>query len=72
MLQKLVSWVNGKKVYILAATGAVAGLVQFISTGDFSLGAIVALGKAEWVMALLACFRHAVAKSGSTTPVTPA
>lgn len=60
---KLAIWLSGKKVYILAALAALAGLVNFVSTGDFSIQAIINLGKAEWMPALLAAFRAAISKS---------
>ena len=62
-MKKLVDFLQGKKVYILAILGALAGLVQFVSAGDFSIPAIVALGKAGWAMALIAAIRAGISKS---------
>lgn len=62
-MQKFVLWLAGKKVYILVVLGALAGLVQFLSAGDFSIAAIIALGKAEWVMAIIAAIRAGISKS---------
>ncbi len=62
-MAKFVLWLQGKKVYILVALGAIAGIVNFISTGDFSIAALIALGKAEWVMAIIAAIRAGIAKS---------
>jgi hypothetical protein len=64
---KLVLWLQGKKVYILAILGVLAGLVQFLSTGDFSIGAIIALGKTTWMMALIAAIRAGISKSKAVT-----
>jgi len=62
-MAKLVLWMQGKKVYILAGLAALAGIVSFIAQGDFSLMAIIALGKTAWAAALLAAFRAAISKS---------
>jgi hypothetical protein len=62
-MAKLVLFLQGKKVYVLAVLAALAGLVNFISTGDFSIAALVGLAKAEWVVALIAAFRAAISKS---------
>jgi hypothetical protein len=62
-MAKLVLFLQGKKVYVLAVLEALAGLVNFISTGDFSMAALVGLAKAEWVVALIAAFRAAISKS---------
>jgi hypothetical protein len=62
-MAKLVLWLAGKKVYILAALAGLAGAVSFISAGDFSIAALVGLAKAEWVIALIAAFRAAISKS---------
>ncbi len=62
-MAKLVLWLAGKKVYILAGLAALAGAVSFISAGDFSIAALVGLAKTEWVVALVAAFRAAISKS---------
>jgi hypothetical protein len=62
-MAKLVLWLQGKKVYILAILGALVGIINFISTGDFSIAALMGLAKAEWVIALMAAFRAAISKS---------
>ena len=59
----LVNFLSGKKTYILAVLGALAGIVNFICAGDFSLAALIALGKTEWVMALIAAVRAGISKS---------
>jgi hypothetical protein len=62
-MKKLVEFLSGRKTYILALLGAVAGIVNFICAGDFSLPAVAALGKTEWVMALIAAIRAGISKS---------
>jgi hypothetical protein len=62
-MAKLVLWLHGKKAYILAILAALVGIVNFISTGDFSIAALVGLAKAEWVIAIIAAFRAAISKS---------
>jgi len=62
-MAKLILWLQGKKVYLLAILGALVGIVNFLSTGDFSIAALVGLAKAEWVIVLIAAFRAAISKS---------
>lgn len=62
-MNKLVLFLAGKKVYILAILAALAGIVNFISVGDFSIAALVGLAKAEWAVAIIAAFRAAISKS---------
>ena len=62
-MAKLVLWLQGKKVYVLAVLAALTGIVNFIATGDFSLAALIGLAKAEWAVALIAAFRAAISKS---------
>lgn len=65
-MANLVLWLQGKKVYILTILATLVGLVNFISTGDFSITALMNLAKETWVIGLIAAFRAAVSKSSPT------
>ena len=63
----MAKWLQGKKVYILAALTAVGALVEFLAKGDYSLTAIWGLAQGEGFAALIAALRAAITKSGPTS-----
>jgi hypothetical protein len=64
VMGNIVAWLSGRKTYILAILGALEGILQFVSAGDFSLTGFGGLIKTEWFMALVAALRAGITKSG--------
>ncbi len=54
------AWLKGKKTYIVAGLSILIGLIEFITTGDFSLAAIIAFFESEQVAILAATIRNGI------------
>ena len=54
------TWLKGKKTYIVAALGILISLVEFLSVGDFSLASLIALFQQDQVALLAATIRAGI------------
>ena len=54
------TWLKGKKTYIVAALGILISLVEFLSVGDFSLASLIALFQQDQVAILAATIRAGI------------
>lgn len=54
------TWLNGKKTYIMAALAALSALVEFVAKGDFSLTADLAFINSAAIAGAFAAFRSAI------------
>jgi hypothetical protein len=58
------NWLKGKKTYIIAALMVAQGLVEFITTGDFSWTSIIAFIESEQIALLAATIRNGIGNNG--------
>lgn len=64
-MSAVTEWLKGKKAYVSAALLFLLALLEFVTTGDFSLTALLGFAKSSAVAAAIAALRAGMKK---TTP----